>query len=70
MAAKIHIKNDRINSFGGIFFIIDRFRSSGLAALVDKTLGIKVDKVRMDCGSYSQEVVEVTCCNCKWHLRL
>ena len=30
---------------------------------VDKD-GIKVDKARMDCGSYSQEVVEVTCCNC------
>ena len=40
MAAKILIKNERINSFGGIFFIIDQFRSSGLAALVVKTLGI------------------------------
>ena len=29
-----------------------------------KANGIKVDKARMDCGSYSQEVVEVTCCNC------
>ena len=25
---------------------------------------IKVDKARMDCGSYSKEVVEVACCNC------
>ena len=41
MAAKIQIKSDRINSLGGFFFIIDHFRSSGLAALVDKTLGIK-----------------------------
>ena len=30
-----------------------------------KANGIRVDKARMDCGSYSQEVVEVTCCNCK-----
>ena len=29
-----------------------------------KANGIEVDKARMDCGSYSQEVVEVTCCNC------
>lgn len=29
-----------------------------------KANGIKVDKARMDCGSYSQEVVNVTCCNC------
>ena len=29
-----------------------------------KANGIKVDKARMDCGSYSKEVVEVTCCNC------
>ena len=41
MAAKIQIKNDRINSFGGIFFIIDQLRLSGLAALIDKILGTK-----------------------------
>ena len=29
-----------------------------------KANGIKVDKARMDCGSYSQEVVEVASCNC------
>ena len=28
-----------------------------------KANGIKVDKARMDCGSYSQEVVEVASCN-------
>ena len=28
-----------------------------------RTNGIKVDKARMDCGSYSQEVVEVASCN-------
>lgn len=41
MAAKIQIKNDSINSFGGIFFIINQFRSSGLAKLIDKVLGSK-----------------------------
>ena len=57
MAAKIQIKNDRINSFGGIFFIIDHFRSSGLAALVDKTMGIKGINTRY---SYSNVIVNLT----------
>lgn len=39
MAAKIQIKNDTINSFGGIFFGIDQFRASRLAKLVNNTLG-------------------------------
>lgn len=30
-----------------------------------KANGVKADKARMDCGSYSQKVVEVACCNCK-----
>lgn len=38
MAAKIQIKNDRINSFEGIFFIINQFHSSSLTALANKTL--------------------------------
>ena len=29
-----------------------------------KANGIRVEKARMDCGSYSQEVVEVASCNC------
>ena len=41
MAAKIQIKNDRINSFGGIFYVISQFHSSGLAAMTDKLLGAK-----------------------------
>ncbi len=41
MTAKIQIKNDRINSFGGIFFAIDQFRASGLAQLIDNVLGVK-----------------------------
>jgi hypothetical protein len=41
MAAKIQIKNDTINSFGGIFFGIDQFRASRLAKLVNNTLGSK-----------------------------
>ena len=57
MAAKIQIKNDRINSFGGIFFIIDQFRSSGLAALVDKILGIKGINTRY---SYSNVIENLT----------
>ncbi len=40
MAAKIQIKNDGIHSFGGLFFIIDQFRASGLAQLVDNTLDV------------------------------
>lgn len=57
MAAKIQIKNDRINSFGGIFFIIDQFRSSGLAALVDKILGVKGINTKF---SYSNVVENLT----------
>ena len=41
MTAKIQIKNDTINSFGGIFFAIDQFRASRLAKLVNNTLGSK-----------------------------
>ena len=41
MVAKVQIKNDRVSSFGGIFFAIDQFRASGLAQLVNKTLGNK-----------------------------
>ena len=47
----------RINSFGGIFFIIDQFRSSGLAALVDKILGIKGINTRY---SYSNVIENLT----------
>ena len=57
MAAIIQIKNDRINSFGGIFFIIDQFRSSGLAALVDKILGINGINTRY---SYSNVIENLT----------
>ena len=57
MAAKIQIKNDRINSFGGIFFIIDQFRSSGLAALVDKLPGVKGINTKY---SYSNVVENLT----------
>ena len=41
MAAKIQIKNDTLNSFGGIFFAIDQFRASHLAELINNTLGSK-----------------------------
>lgn len=41
MTAKVQIKNDTINSFGGIFFAIDQFRASRLAKLVNNTLGSK-----------------------------
>ena len=57
MTAKIQIKNDRINSFGGFFFIIDQFRSSGLAALVDKILVIKWITTRY---SYSNVIENLT----------
>ena len=38
---KIQLLDKQINSFGGIFFVISQFRSSGQAALIDKTLGVK-----------------------------
>ena len=41
MAAKVQIKDDRINSFGGIFFVLDQFRASRLARMIDNTLGDK-----------------------------
>lgn len=41
MTAKVQIKNDTINSLGGIFFAIDQFRASRLAKLVNNTLGSK-----------------------------
>ena len=37
---KYKLKNYKINSYCGIFFIIDQCRSSRLATLVDKALGI------------------------------
>ena len=40
-AAKIQILDKQINSFGGIFYVISQFCSSGQAALIDKTLGVK-----------------------------
>ena len=57
MAAKIQIKNDSINSFGGIFFIINQFRSSGLAKLIDKVLGSKGINTKF---SYSNVVENLT----------
>ena len=41
MAAKIQIKNDSIYNFGGFYFFVDHFRKSGLAELIDNTLGIR-----------------------------
>ncbi len=41
MAAKIQIKNDSIYNFGGFYFCVDHFRKSGLAELIDNTLGIR-----------------------------
>ena len=38
MTEKVQIKNDTINSLGGIFFAIDQFRASRLAKLVNNTL--------------------------------
>jgi len=39
MSAKVQILDKRINSFGGIFYVISQFHSFGLAALIDKLLG-------------------------------
>ena len=39
MGAKIQTKNDTVNNFG-VFFCIDQFRKSGLAVVIDNTLGI------------------------------
>ena len=41
MGAKVQIKNDSINNFGGFFFCLDHFRNAGLADAIDKTLGIR-----------------------------
>ena len=41
MSAKVQILDKRINSFGGIFYAIDQYRSSGLAALIDNMLNTK-----------------------------
>ena len=40
MSAKVQIKNDTINNFGGFYFRIDHFRESGLVDVIDNTLGI------------------------------
>ena len=57
MAAKIQILDKQINSFGGIFYIISQFRSSGQAALIDKTLGVKGINTKL---SYSNVVENLT----------
>ena len=57
MAAKIQILDKQINSFGGIFYIISQFRSSGQAALIDKTLGVKGINTKF---SYSNVVENLT----------
>ncbi len=41
MSAKVQIKNDSINNFGGFYFCIDHFRKSRMADIVDKTLSIR-----------------------------
>ncbi|MBP5535366.1 MAG: hypothetical protein J6X62_01095 [Bacteroidales bacterium] len=41
MGAKVQIKNDSINNFGGFYFCIDHFRRSGLADIIDNTLVIR-----------------------------
>lgn len=41
MGAKIQIKNDSVYNFGGFFFCVDHFRKSGLAKVIDNTLGIR-----------------------------
>ena len=57
MAAKIQIFDKQVNSFGGIFYIISQFRSSGQAALIDKTLGVKGINTKF---SYSNVVENLT----------
>lgn len=57
MAAKIQILDKQINSFGGIFYVISQFRSSGQAALIDKTLGVKGINTKF---SYSNVVENLT----------
>ena len=41
MGAKIQINNDSVYNFGGFFFCIDHFRKSGLAKVMDNTLGVR-----------------------------
>ena len=41
MSAKVLFLDKQINNFGGIFYVISQFRSSGQAALINKTLGVK-----------------------------
>lgn len=41
MGAKIQIKNESVHNFGGFFFCIAHFRSSGLAKVVGNTLGAR-----------------------------
>ena len=57
MVAKIQILDKQINSFGGIFYIISQFRSSGQAALINKTLGVKGINTKF---SYSNVVENLT----------
>ena len=40
MGAKIQIKNDSVYNFCRFFFCIDHFRKSGLAKVIDNTLGV------------------------------
>ena len=51
MGAKIQIKNDSVYNFGGFFFCIDHFCKSGLAKVIDNTLGVRSNLARY---SYSE----------------
>lgn len=43
--AKIAIKNENITPYGGIFYVMDEFKRTGLDKLVDSRL-------RLRCASY------------------
>ena len=51
MGAKVQIKNDSVYNFGGFYFCIDHFRSSGLAKVIDNALGVRGGLARY---SYSE----------------
>ena len=50
--AKVAIKNENIVPYGGIFYVMDEFKRTGLGRLVDNRLGLR-------CASYGYQYSDI-----------
>jgi len=60
--AKVQLKSDNINPFGGIISILDIFKSSGIRQLIDTQLGKrgKTDRA-FSFGDIFASILSTTC---------